>query len=236
MKFLNKIFFAVIGLAVLTACEEGTPSTEDLNYVGFDAQNTSVFLKAGESKEIQYDLYSTGSASDVAIEVAANSTLDASYYTVGALSSEGNKMSFTVNFANYDVTNVAGKSLVLKAMNNGGYAGSDLVISTAPDCPTLNLTFDNWAEEAAWSISNANGAVASGGIANGSFSGEYAGLSSATISLCELVAGNYTITVYDSYQDGGTSYSLTTDAGSNEVFSISGASYTFSTAVDFTIE
>ena len=75
---------------------------------------------------------------------------------------------------------------------------------------TLSLTFDNWPEEAGWSITDADGVEVAYAAA-----GDYATVpdgGSVDATAC-LADGCYTLAVTDAYGDGGTSWSMTNAMG-----------------------
>ena len=116
----------------------------------------------------------------------------------------------TIDFA--QVPDGASRSLVLELVAPDGEVISARGTSTFnyESACTLNevivdLNFDQYPEEAAYIIFDANGAVvdasynASGAIAFGTFAGQ----SSFTKTLC-LPDGDYSVTFFDSYGDGNT--------------------------------
>jgi len=237
MKNIYKIGTFLLSILIFSSCSEDETFTENLDYTTFAQESSLVFLKADSQKEVSYEIFGTQSlGAQVALEIAAESTLSSDYYSVSELMIDGNKGSFTVTFANYDVDLIEGENIIINIISNG-LAGSSLTINTTPDCPILNITFDDYAEEAAWMISDATGTtVATGGIQDGSYSQEYAGMTSASISLCQLTPGTYSISIFDAYGDGGTSYAMYANEGQNLVLSVAGDSYESSTSAEFTIE
>ncbi len=229
---------------LLVGCSENEGGTEDLNYVGFESTSASVFLKAGGSNSLEVAVYATTSSnSDVSVVLDESSTLDSSYFTYStqlvSSDGDGNAYKIVVDFANYDIDNIDGKSVILRLDNGNGYSSDPLVVTTAPDCPTLGVTLDAYPEETYWFIVDAAGTVvAAGGVDLGltALNGEYVGLGSATASLCQLTSGDYTMAIRDTYGDGGASYVMTVDAGTEVLFSVAGDSYTTGVNVPFTIE
>ncbi|MDA8596285.1 hypothetical protein N9L20_07375 [Flavobacteriaceae bacterium] len=237
MKNIYKIGLLVLSLIVLNSCSEDETFSDNLDYTSFAEDIALVFLKSDSQKEVTYEIYGTQSLGEqVSLEVAEESTLNSDYYSIGEFAYEGNKGSFTITFSNYDVDMIDGQSIVVNLMSQG-YVGSSMTINTTPDCPILNITFDDYAEEAAWMIADASGTtVATGGITDGSYNEEYAGMISTSISLCQLTPGTYTISIFDSYEDGGTGYAMYANEGQNLVLSVAGDSYEASTSAEFTIE
>jgi hypothetical protein len=234
----------LMAVMLLVGCSENEGGTDDLNYVGFESTSASIILKAGSSGMVEVPVFSTVSDnSNVTVVVDDSSTLDPSYYTYSTQleSTEGNGNSYKVviNFENYDVSNINGKAVVLRLENGSGYSSGTLVVNTAPDCPTVGITLDAYPEETYWFISDAAGdIVAAGGVDLGltALNDEYVGLTSASATICALVPGDYTMAIRDSYGDGGASYVLTVNSGTEVVFSVAGDSYTSGVNVPFTIE
>ena len=155
MKNIYKIGLFLLSLMVLSSCSEDETFSDNLDYTAFAQESSLVFLKANNQKEVTYEIFGTKNLdTQVAIEVAAESTLNPDYYSIGELTYEGNKGSFTISFANYDVDMIGGANIIINLMSDG-YVGSSMTVSTTPDCPILNITFDDYAEEAAWMISDA---------------------------------------------------------------------------------
>ncbi len=107
-------------------------------------------------------------------------------------------------------------------IQNGDETGVDCGGSACPPCPvgctdntvTLSITFDNYPEETAWSITNAGGAT----VASGGPYGSQPDGSTITEEFC-VPDGCYTFTITDAYGDGiccaygSGSYSLTGPSG-----------------------
>ena len=80
---------------------------------------------------------------------------------------------------------------------------------------TLSLTFDNYPEEAGWSINDASGMeVAAGPIGSYATEADY----STVVATACLADGCYTLAVLDDYGDGGTSW-IMTNANGDEISS-----------------
>ena len=123
-------------------------------------------------------------------------------------------------------------------IQNGDETGIDCGGSSCAPCQTacsdnevnLSITFDNYPEETAWTLTNSGGQT----VASGGTYGNQADGSTYTEDLC-LPDGCYTFTITDVYGDGiccsygNGSYSLT---GSSGVLA-SGGSFTNSQATDF---
>ena len=123
-------------------------------------------------------------------------------------------------------------------IQNGDETGIDCGGSSCAPCQTacsenevnLSITFDNYPEETAWTLTNSGGQT----VASGGTYGNQADGSTYTEDLC-LPDGCYTFTITDAYGDGiccsygNGSYSLT---GASGVLA-SGGSFASSQATDF---
>ncbi len=115
---------------------------------------------------------------------------------------------------------------------NGGGGGGGGGTTCTDNEVTLSITFDNYPEETAWSLADANGAT----VASGGTYGSQADGSTLNISLC-LVDGCYDFTITDAYGDGiccqygNGAYSLTDASG----ILVSGASFTSSETTNFCV-
>lgn len=90
---------------------------------------------------------------------------------------------------------------------------------------TMTMTYDSWAYEGSWSLTDATGTV----ISSGGGGGE------SPVSFCVPENSCFTLSVADSYGDGGTGYTVLNADGS-VLASISGFSYSSSASADFCVE
>lgn len=160
------------------------------------------------------------------IVVNAGSTADPSEYTVGSTVTIPAGAFIGSTEASIDFAQLPDdtqRSLILDLVPANGAvisARGSISINYESVCVlnevVVDLQFDQYAEEAAYIISNAAGAIvdasynAAGNIAFGTF----AGLTSFSKTLC-LPDGDYTVTFFDSYGDGN-------DANSNGSYGLIG--------------
>jgi hypothetical protein len=107
-----------------------------------------------------------------------------------------------------------------------------VVLSAQTQTITLTLIFDNYPQETRWEITNSSLAIVASG-------GTYSGQAGLTLNVpISLGAGTYTLTVFDSANDGmccgygSGSYSL---KNASNVVLASGAAFTSSQATQFTL-
>jgi len=219
-KILNYIILGVFITAAYSCDEDATSNST--NYLTFAnaTESTTVDFGAG-SGSVDVVVYSgnkTGSDRTFNIMVNADdTTADPSAYAVPSsvtIPGDTNEGVFTV------VINEAGlpadfsaRSIVIEFMPNQGIFTSvdtdTVIVNAALVCPTANdvtidVVTDNWPDETSWTLVDGAGAmVASGGPYNNPAD------DFTTISTdLSLPAGSYTMTLFDSYGDGGSSFTV----------------------------
>ncbi len=114
--------------------------------------------------------------------------------------------------------------------NGGGSTGNDCAAASL----TLDITFDNYPEETAWTLQNSGGAT----VASGSYSTANPDGSSITENISGLASGDYTFTITDAFGDGiccafgNGSYTLS----SSEGVIVTGGSFSSSEATAFCVD
>lgn len=244
MKKNIYLFLASIALLSFSSCEDTSVKALDTSFASFVTNTIDIGVEAGSetSKEVKiYTTNITGSDRTIPVLIADGTDADAGSYTVPStvtIPGGSNVGSLMIDIKDVGLELSTDKSLVIRLESSEAMiTGETLTVALSQLCPNsgvklkLNLTFDSWAEEAAWRIKDASGDVVLASITPFNY-GAYAGISgSITIADC-LAAGTYTIEVYDQYGDGGTDYSVT--ANGVLVFSASG-NYGAGVSESFTI-
>ena len=220
IKYIKSIFCLALLSIAFTSCEEDLDS--DLsNFVGFDIGVPQVVTVPNNSTST-YDVkvYSSEvSSSDrsFGIMVDESSTLAATYsvpsqVTIPANSNEG---VMSISITDNDDLSFIPQDLIINFVGESGVNfGEGFTISITEEClntiVTLDLDFDAYAEEAYWEIYDLSGTPTI--IYSGGESAAYTALDNSTFSMdfC-LASGNYGIVVYDTYGDGGTTYTVSID-------------------------
>ncbi len=220
---MNKYYryFALLTMAlVFFNCEQDNDS-ELSNYVGFeqgpiaytvDNNTTGTFEVVVAASEV--------SSSDRTFNIVVDdaSTLASPYTVPSTVTIPGgsNVGTVPVSVTDNDDLQFVAQTLILDFPDEAGMDfGEPVTLNFTETCletiVTFNITLDNWPEETTWEIYDLSGTptvIASGGpYANPA--DDYAELS---FDFC-LASGNYGVVVYDSYGDGGPTFSITTAAG-----------------------
>lgn len=237
MKNIKYLFLFVATVFLLNSCEEGVPSTSELDYVTFenDAFDLGVDIDGTNDHEITVyttQVVGTDRTFNIMVDMDAT-TADAAAYSVPAtvvVPANTNMGVFTVTLNDVNIGG-DGKQLVLDLdIDAGVFKGEEATIFITRNCyenkVEIKLTFDDWAEECSWELlDDADGVIASG-------SGYENGAEGHNEKLC-LFDGNYTFKIYDVYGDGGTSVSIVNNGV--EIASAGGGDYEFEHTIDLVI-
>lgn len=238
MKKITQLLFLALAVTFFTSCEENI-SAPGVNYVSFEAATYSFGVDIGSSNTREVKVYAasiSGTDRTIGVSVVATgTTADPGAYsvpttvTIPANSNVGT-LSITISDTNISA---AGETIELAFTAEAGlFTGDNIVLNVRQVCPTneveLKLGFDNWPEEASYDLTMGGTSVES--TSTGDFASEPDG-SEWTKTWC-LDNGMYTFTINDSYGDGGTTVTITTAAAQ---YSISGASYSSTASVNFTL-
>jgi hypothetical protein len=209
---MKNIRFYLLGLSLLAIVGCG-----DYEEVVFDVNNGQTAL-GFETQLVGVSVPETGVTVSVGVEVttvssesrtfnvsvnAEDTTADSEDYSIapivvpageyiGTLTVDINwdtLEDFVTNILVLDLVTTEGQSIA----RNGSVSISFIREFVCPDL-ILNITFDQYAGETSWEITDASGAVVA--LGDG-----YGGESSYTEDLC-LIDGDYTFTIFDSFGDG----------------------------------
>lgn len=221
MNKLLKISFIFI-IALFISCDQEEPDYRlDSSFVSFSLEDSTPtpISKDGTVTVEKTIVASQKSSQDrtVEINVSEQTSLLASYDvpTSVVIPANQNTVNFPITVTDNDDLGFIPQSLVLEIedqlhlnMNNGKVLVSNFVEECLDTFVTLTFEFDDWAEECYWDLYDLNGSSPTI-IASGGQNGEYDALDneSFTTDLC-LASGNYGIQVFDSYGDGGTTFTV----------------------------
>ncbi|ELR69425.1 hypothetical protein C900_04957 [Fulvivirga imtechensis AK7] len=219
------------------ACSE--EDVERADYIAFEGKAVELETPLDGSGATEYKVYTTvvaGSDRTFSIQVDKDATTaDAADYTVPStvtVPGGSNVGTFSVESG---ATNI-GKSIVLKfAPNESTIVGSVMRINVFEECNEnllfLDFLFDDYPEETAYGIFDAEGNWVAGNAAYG----EYAGLTQTRERIC-LPDGSYTLVIYDSYGDGipGGTFNLR-NVSDGSVLASGGGEFGTSTSGEFTL-
>ena len=236
------MFVAVFALNSCT--DENEP--QNTPFVTFQSTSMDVVFDQGGSSSEAINIYAGNIVSGdrtINVSVDAASTIDGAAYTAPTtvtIPGGTNVGVLNVSFTDVNLSPFSTKSLIFKiAGSDDIYAGGDLALSVGLNCPNngvkvvVNMSFDNWPEEASWVITDAAGtAVMVGSPNHVAYAGAYANMSSAVANEC-LPSGTYTLTISDDYADGGTAYTVT--GNGVQVVSIAADGYSAGGSVTFSI-
>lgn len=234
MKKILSLILLVFATTVFVSCED---EVTDFDYASFEAKTIDLGVEQGGEITRDIKVYTskvTSSDRTVGISVVADmSNADPASYTVApsvTIPAGSNEGVLTVKLK--DIGLDTDKTLVLKLDHADGFVGENLTLGLAQLCPNngvkmkMTLTFDDWPEEAAWRIRDANGVtvMASATPFNyGAYGSEPDGSTLNITPFC-LASGTYTFQAFDRYSDGGTVYTVTANGAT--VVSLSATGYT----------
>lgn len=220
-RYIKSILCLAFVAMAFTGCEENLDG--DLsNFVGFsiDAPK-AIAVPSNATQSFDVSVYASESRSSdrtFAIMVDEASTLASPYSVPAQVTIPGgsNEGVLTISITDNDDLGFVPQDLLISFAGQDGVSnGEGLSISVAEECPgsivTFNLNLDTWPDETSWEVFDLTGAptvIFSGGpYVNPD--DDFAELS---FDFC-LTPGNYGVVVYDSYGDGGPSYSVTSATG-----------------------
>lgn len=246
MKNLLTCLICIIALSFTVSCEQDDSGS--VNYVTFESPtlNFGVDLDGTTSREIKvFTGNKVGQDRSFDILVVPSSTLSSAAYvlpssvTVPANTNEG---TFTVQISDIDISE-GGETLILTFGDvdvNTVYTGVNMRLNVTQVCPlnelALSLNFDDYPEETAWRLVNADTEEVIAQSSTPLAYGTYAGETSFSTSFC-IPDGNYVFTIFDQFGDGiCCSYgngSYTLSVGTNVV--ATGGSFGGSESVPFSL-
>ena len=238
-KFLRCKYFIVAALLVVMYGCERTDMTERFgsydSYVAFVPDYNDASDNANERRgflnPVQVSLGSGSVAQTV--QVAANSavgtdrtfsvmvdestSLPADAYTVpSSITIPANSQigSFDIQFNEDGLDFVSGNLVIMFEATADVNTGPTLTIPAALVCDPENqfvvtVTTDNWPDETSWEITNGSGSVV---VSGGPYNNPADDFTTISSDVC-LVSGNYTVVLYDSYGDGGSSIEVINNSG-----------------------
>jgi hypothetical protein len=212
----------LIGAAVLTlaftGCEEDVDSPIS-NFVGFEIGQSpkSIEVTKDATESFDVNVYATETASsdrtfNILSSVPEGSTFAysvPSQVTIPGGSTEG---VLTLNVTDNDDLGFEAQQLVLAIE---GFSGNELQLEVVEACTntiaTFNLILDTWPDETSWEIYDLTG-TPTVLYSGGPYVNPDDDFAEFAWDYC-LAPGDYGVVVYDSYGDGGPSFSVTSAAG-----------------------
>ncbi len=235
-------YLAVLTAVVMFNCEADDESKLS-NYVGFELSPTNLVLEQNTSGSVDVKVYASEvSSSDrtFALEVDPASTLATTYsvpatVTIPANTNEGVISVTVTDDENLSFDEAVPQVLTIDFTPTAGVANGDsFSINVTEACPsiyvTLSITTDDWPEETSWELYNLD----SGQVllySGGPYVNPDDDFTTISNEWC-LLPGTYGVVVFDSYGDGGSTYTVTsgstvfvepttlTSANSSSVFTI----------------
>ena len=220
MRNFLKYILIIALFPFLNNCEdEGI--VRDLNYVTFERGPIGFQVEKDVTSTKDVKVYASNiSASDRTYTVLVNdgSTLATSFnvpstVTIPANSNEGN---LTISVTDDDMLEFEAQTLIVEFQDEAGVSLSDaLTINVAEACTgtlvQFKLTLDTWPDETTWEVYDLSGTptvIFSGGP----YINPDDDFAELIFDFC-LASGNYGVVVYDSYGDGGPTYSVSSADG-----------------------
>jgi len=213
-KILNYILVGIF-ISFAYNCEQDDPANP--NYVTFEVDPISFRVDKDATSTQDVKVYSgnvTSSDRTYTIAVDGSSTLAASYNVPSTVTIPGGTNEGVISVSVTDDNNLefVTQTLILDLVDEAGINfGDNLVINVTELCPAtlvqFTLTLDTWPDETTWELYDLN--MGQTVIASG---GPYVNPDddfAVLVSEYCLTPGDYGIVVYDSYGDGGPTYTVT---------------------------
>jgi hypothetical protein len=238
MKKIKLIAYLFIAICTLNSCTDEV-EPQDTNYVTFESDSYSFGVDIdGESTNIITMYASTISASARTLEVVVVSdetSADNASYTVPTsfvIPANSNVGEFSVTVSDLNI-GADGETLTIGLVSKEGlYVGGNITLNISRLCASgtksLELSIvntDGYPDEASFSLVNSAGNIVLS-LAPGDLTDDI------MFKQC-LPIGEYTLNVVDSYGDGGTTYTVSSDGVG--IASISGSSYSTDASITFSL-
>jgi hypothetical protein len=206
MNYIRKTFYAMLAAVAIIAC-----STEDLeraDFVSFQGTSVDVEAPLTGTADNELNVFTTGKSGSERtfnILVDATSTADPASYTVPAtvtVPANSNVGTFIVQAGAASI----GKKIVLKfEPTDEVIVGTSMTVTINEQCLDnllfLDILFDNYPEEFAWDIYDADDNFVAGNVNFGEYAGTANKKKQIRVRIC-LPDGDYSFTAYDQYGDG----------------------------------
>jgi len=220
MKKYIYLFLASVAIISFSSCEKDSTKALGTNFVSFETTSYSAGVDPGGSSTLDVNVYTTnktGSDRTYNIIVDGSAAAANSYSVPTSVTVPGgaNKGTFTVALSDTNL-GIGINSLVISFEGSTDfYNGAPMEFNYVQNCTevtgTLDITFDFYAEETGWEITDSLG-----GVVASKPTGSYArGQTPVSENLTLCSGRDYTLTFTDAYADGmndGTnlgSYTLT---------------------------
>lgn len=208
-------------LFVAFSCEDENGVGDSSDYVSFESDELGFQVNANSTDQKDIMVYTgnkTGSDRTFNVMVSESSTLTASYSVPSSVTipANSNVGVLTVSVTDDDTLSFDAQTLTIEFEDGiGTSVGGPVTLNVAESCPgslvQFRLTLDTWPDETTWEIYDLSGTPAV--IASG---GPYVNpdddFAELVFEYC-LLPGNYGVVVYDSYGDGGPTFSVTSASG-----------------------
>tara|TARA_R110002033_G_scaffold86322_3_gene136452 strand:+ start:10357 stop:11085 length:729 start_codon:yes stop_codon:yes gene_type:complete len=222
MKNYFKIFTILAISVVFTNCSQDEGLDSGLsNHVGFEPTPKVIEVVKNATETVEVTVASSEvSGSDrtytILVDDASTLAVDYTIPSTVTIPANSNIGTISISLTDDEALEFVKQTLILSFQEEVGLTfGNDLTINFTEEClntiVTFAITMDTWPDETTWELYNLTGApelIGSGGpYVNPD--DDFAELS---FDFC-LESGDYGVVVYDSYGDGGPTYSVSTAAG-----------------------
>lgn len=201
MKNIYKLSTIIFILFSIVSCEDDGPTIAD--FVTFES-DVSILVPNGETVVQNINIYGNQVHSNdriFNIEILDTSTLEPASYTLPntvTIPANSNIGSIPLSVQDMNIDPDKLLNLNLTSDNNNIYIGEPIVISVGLKCPKLEIVFDGYASETSVEIRNSSNELV--------YSFDEAtypdGTNSMSVTLCQLIPGDYTFTINDAFGDG----------------------------------
>lgn len=218
-KYFKYLLIAMLFIGFSCEDENGVGTSSD--YVTFEADALAFQVNSNSTEQKDILVYTgnkTGSDRTFNVMVSGDSNLTASYSVPSSVTipANSNVGVLTVSVTDDDTLGFDAQSLIIEFEDGTGTSISGpITLNVAELCPgsivQFRLTLDTWPDETTWEIYDLSGTptvIASGGP----YINPDDDFAQLVFEYC-LLPGNYGVVVYDSYGDGGPTFSVTSSSG-----------------------
>ncbi|NRD21603.1 hypothetical protein HNV10_00015 [Winogradskyella litoriviva] len=222
MKNYLKIFTILAISSLFTNCSQDDILESKLsNHVGFEPTPKVIEIVKNATETIDVTVAASevsGTDRTYTVSVDESSTLAASYTVPSTVTipANSNVGTISVTVTDDEALEYVNQTLVLSFEEEVGISfGNDLTINFTEEClntvTTLFLTLDTWPDETTWEMYSLTGGATLIG-SGGPYANPADDFAELSFNFC-LESGEYGIVVYDSYGDGGPTFSVSTADG-----------------------
>ena len=141
-KFIYHFLFAILLMLSFVNCEEGLPEPTGINFITFDEASKSFLLDEGSTINTEIKIFTASNVgSDLVIDLATTTTLDASNYTLPSsvtIPANSNEGVIELSITENNLDKINGETLDISFSSPNGYFNGETGLSITVNvfCPS----------------------------------------------------------------------------------------------------